>query len=77
LICQAVTLYFGLVKNNPWFGGNKRTATPLVDAFLIVNGVETNAEVHETIDLVLGIESSIFDIDDIEKWLRLRTHSIL
>ena len=25
---QAATLCFGLIKNHPWVGGNKRTATP-------------------------------------------------
>jgi death-on-curing protein len=27
LIRQAATLYFGLVKNHPWVGGNKRTSS--------------------------------------------------
>lgn len=29
LIRQAATLYFGLIKNHPWVGGNKRTATAI------------------------------------------------
>jgi death on curing protein len=37
---QAATLYFGFIKNHPWTGGNKRTATALVDAFLMLNGFE-------------------------------------
>jgi death on curing protein len=36
LIRQAATLYFGLIKNHPWLGGNKRTATALLMIFLIV-----------------------------------------
>ena len=27
IIGQAATLLFGLIKNHPWLGGNKRTAT--------------------------------------------------
>jgi death-on-curing protein len=27
LVRQAATLCFGLIKNHPWLGGNKRTAT--------------------------------------------------
>lgn len=33
-IRQAATLCFGLIKNHPWIGGNKRTATAIVDEFL-------------------------------------------
>lgn len=73
LIRQAATLYLGLIKNHPWFGGNKRTATILVDAFLILNGFEIRADLAEVIELVLAIESDEFDIDEIEEWLRIRT----
>ena len=33
LIRQSATLYFGLIKNHPWVGGNKRTASAIVEAF--------------------------------------------
>lgn len=72
LIRQAATLYFGLIKNHPWLGGNKRTATVLVDEFLHLNEFEVKAGVEETIKLVLTIESDEFDIDEIENWLRAR-----
>jgi len=35
---QAATLCFGLIKNHPWVGGAKRTATAIVDEFLFRNG---------------------------------------
>ena len=76
LIRQAATLYFGLVKNHPWLGGNKRTATILVDAFLMLNGYEINASLSETVALVLAIESDRFGVDEIEAWLRKRTVKI-
>ena len=34
IIRQTATLYFGLVKNRIWRGGNKRTATILIKTFL-------------------------------------------
>ena len=34
LLRQAATLCYGLVKNHPWVGGNKRTATVLMQTFL-------------------------------------------
>lgn len=38
LIRQAATLCFGLIKNHPLEGGNKRTATFLTNLFLKRNG---------------------------------------
>ena len=69
LIRQAATLYFGLVKNDPWLGGKKRTATVLVDEFLYLNDFEIRADLDETIVLVLAIESDEFGVDEIENWL--------
>lgn len=38
IIRQASTLLYGLIKNHPWEGGNKRTATFLMNLFLKRNG---------------------------------------
>ncbi len=72
LIRQAVTLCFGLVKNHPWVGGNKRTATHITKAFLIANGQELRASIQEVIELVLAIESDRYQVEEIEFWLRTR-----
>src|SRR5262245_18251160 len=66
LVRQAATLYFGLIKNHPWMGGNKRTATTIVDAFLMLNSFEIIAERGETVELVLAIESDRYGVDEIE-----------
>jgi death on curing protein len=76
IIRQSATLYFGLIKNHPWLGGNKRTATALVDEFLYRNGFEIICEVSEIIELVLAIESDNFKVDEIENWLRKRVAKI-
>jgi death-on-curing protein len=73
LIRQAATLYFGLVKNHPWLGGNKRTASLLVDEFLFRNGVEVISSLQETIALVHYIEADLWKVDEIEAWLRTHT----
>lgn len=74
-IRQAATLYYGLIKNHPWVGGNKRTASILVGAFLFRNGIVIRADVTDVIHLVLAIESNQFQIDEIESWLREHTAS--
>ncbi len=73
LIRQAATLCFGLVKNHPWVGGNKRTATFLVDRFLERNGIQTQASNNETVALVLAVESDQWGVDEITEWYRLHT----
>lgn len=72
IVKQAATLYFGLIKNHPWLGGNKRTATAIVDEFLFRNGREINTEIADIVELVLAIESDHFRVDEIEQWLRAR-----
>ncbi len=73
LMRQAATLYFGMVKNHPWMGGNKRTASLLVDEFLFRNGIEILASTQEIIELVHHIEADRWKVDEIEAWLRDHT----
>lgn len=70
VIRQAATLCFGLVKNHPWIGGNKRTATLLTRIFLGRNGFRFQATVEETITAVHSIEADLWLVDEIEAWLR-------
>jgi death-on-curing protein len=74
LIRQAATLCFGLIKNHPWFGGNKRTATAITQAFLKKNHLIYYARVGETLQMVLNVEADIWKVDEIEAWLRERIH---
>ena len=70
---QAATLCFGFIKNHPWAGGNKRTATYLVEIFLRMNGWDMKASVEETIELALAIEANQTNLDDIEMWFQTHT----
>src|ERR1041385_2446099 len=72
LIRQAATLYFGLIKNHPWIGGNKRTATAVTDEFLNRNGYEVTATPAETVEMVLAVEGDRWGVDEVESWLRER-----
>lgn len=76
IIRQAATLLFGLIKNHPWHGGNKRTATGLTDSFLYRNGFELKAELEEVITLSLKIESDAWKVEEIEIWLRERVNDL-
>lgn len=70
VIRQSATLLFGLIKNHPWHGGNKRTATALTDSFLYRNGYNLQATLSEIIELSLKIEADVWKVDEIENWLR-------
>ena len=76
VIAQAATLLFGLVKNHPWLGGNKRTATTLMRRFLELNGYRKNWTIAEQIEMVLAVESDQWKVADIENWLRPRVIKI-
>lgn len=76
IIRQAATLLFGLIKNHPWNGGNKRTATALTDSFLYRNGFDLVSTVEENVELVLAVEADIWKVDEIENWLRKRVERI-
>ena len=70
LLRQAAPLLYGLIKNHPWVGGNKRTATVLVEYFLSRDGMELVAPTKDLIELTLSVESDKWKIDEIEIWLR-------
>lgn len=69
-IRQAATLCFGLVKNHPWTGGNKRTASFIMEEFLFRNGFELIATSKDLYEMVLAVESDVWKVDEIENWLR-------
>lgn len=77
LFAQAATLCFGLIKNHPWIGGNKRTATFLTERFLRLNGYEFDATLTEMLELVLAIEADEWDLPTITNWLRQHTKPFL
>lgn len=73
VIRQAATLCFGLIKNQPWTGGNKRTACFLMDEFLYINKIELTASSADLYEMSLAVEANLWIVDDIEFWLRERS----
>ena len=76
IVRQAATLCYGLIKNHPWEGGNKRTATFLTNLFLKRNGWKLETNVTEIVEMVLSVEADKWQIDKIENWFRLRVIKI-
>jgi death-on-curing protein len=70
---QAATLCYGLIKNHPWVGGNKRTATALVSIFLKRNGFKLTSVAKDNVEMSLAVESDQWKVDEVESWLRQHT----
>lgn len=70
IVRQASTLVFGLIKNYPWTGGNKRTASFLMDEFLFRNDFELTRDSKGLYEMSLAVESDRWKVDEIERWLR-------
>ena len=77
VIRQVATLCFGLIKNHPWLGGNKRTASQLMLIFLELNGYVLKYEIREMIEMVLAVESDAWKVDEIENRLRSKVEKII
>jgi death-on-curing protein len=69
LITQAATLLYGLIKNHPWVGGNKRTATTITQLFLRRNGFRITSSTNELVEMVLAVEADEWQLPEIETWL--------
>src|SRR5213080_3056678 len=72
LPAQGATLLYGLIKNHPWVGGNKRTATALTQLFLKRHGFRVLASTGDLIELVFAVEADEWRTPEIENWLRSR-----
>lgn len=77
LPAQAATLCFGLIKNHPWHGGNKRTASFLTDRFLRLNGLRIVARAAEFIEMVLAIEADRWTVEQVADWMRLHVRELM
>jgi death on curing protein len=73
IFAQAATLCFGLIKNHPWVGGNKRTASLLTEVFLRRNGFHIVATAGENLEMVLAVESNSWSLETIAEWMKAHT----
>ncbi|MBC7910618.1 MAG: type II toxin-antitoxin system death-on-curing family toxin [Pyrinomonadaceae bacterium] len=73
IIRQAATLCYGLIKNHPWVGGNKRTAILLTQIFLLRNSMKLITTPGDSIMMVSAVEADQWNVQEIEIWLLQRT----
>jgi death on curing protein len=66
----AASYCHGIVKNNPFIDGNKRTGTLAAIAFLALNGVEVDFDEPDIVVMVVGLASSEVSEEQMADWLK-------
>lgn len=72
LIDKASVLAYSLCMNHPFIDGNKRVAHGAMEIFLVLNGFEIDAAVHEQEELFLDLASGKLKREDLADWLQRR-----
>ena len=75
LIAKAAALGLALVAIHAFVDGNKRIGHAAMEVFLIMNGLEIDADVQEQERLMLDIASGQRQRDDLAEWLRHHTRA--
>lgn len=73
LINKAARLCYGLVKNHPFFDGNKRIAAHAMEIFLTVNSVKLNCANAELIKIIFGVADNSVTYEECLNWLEVHT----
>ena len=61
---------YGLATSHPFNDGNKRVSFLAMYVFLSVNGLETEADETEVVDLMVAVASGRCGEEDLAEWLR-------
>ncbi len=76
-ICRLAAAYaFGIIRNQPFVDGNKRTGFLAAYVFLKINGVDLVADEVETTTAVMALASGERNEAEFADWLRARARSI-
>jgi death-on-curing protein len=75
LIEKAAALCFSLAQNHPFVDGNKRVAHAAMETFLLLNGSELNAPVHEQEQLMLRLARGELLREELVTWLRVHVQA--
>lgn len=70
LVEKASALGYSLIQNHPFIDGNKRIGHAAMEVFLVLNGQEIDASVHEQVTIILQVASSQIGRDAFTNWLR-------
>ncbi len=69
IVEKASALGFSLIKNHPFFDGNKRIGHAAMEVFLVLNGFEIFADVDEQEKVILKLASGELGREEFTQWL--------
>ena len=69
LIDKAAHLIFSLIKNHPFFDGNKRSGVTAMIVFLKSNDIEIDCTNEELAELGIGLADGLHDEKYIRRWI--------
>ncbi|MBV5261687.1 type II toxin-antitoxin system death-on-curing family toxin [Synechococcus moorigangaii CMS01] len=70
IVDKASALGFSIIMNHPFLDGNKRTGHAAMEIFLVLNGLEINADVDEQERVILALASGNLKRDAFTNWLQ-------
>ena len=70
IVDKASALGFSMVMNHPFVDGNKRTGHAAMETFLILNGLEINADVDGQESVILALAAGELERDAFTHWLQ-------
>jgi len=72
LASLAAPYAFGIVKNHPFFDGNKRTGYVVMESFIYLNGGELKAERSDKYLTFIALADGSLSEDELAEWIRER-----
>lgn len=72
---KAAALGFSLIMNHPFIDGNKRIGHASMEVFLLLNGLELQADVDEQERVILSVASGKLGRQELTSWLRSHVRS--
>jgi death on curing protein len=76
IVEKASALGYSLILNHAFIDGNKRIGQAAMEAFLVANGFEINANVDEQEAVILNVAAGQMPRDEFTEWLRGRIVTI-
>ncbi len=70
----AAAYCYGLAKNHAFVDGNKRISLVALEAFLLLNGYELDADDGQCVLIILSVASGSMDENGLAEWIR--RHSV-